>query len=124
MNKYTSPDIQNECIKLVVPHTLRQVSNRIATSHCYSILADECTDSANQDQFTINIRSVDTDLNVSEDFIGLYQVDTINSECLVSAIKDILVSMNASITDCRGQCYDGASNMSGSKNGVATPLFC
>ena len=26
------------------------------------------------------------------------------------------------LTDCRGQCYDGASNMAGSRNGVATQL--
>ena len=27
--------------------------------------------------------------------------------------------MNANLSDCRGQCYDGASNMKGAKKGVA-----
>ena len=31
--------------------------------------------------------------------------------------------MNLPISDCRGQCYDGASNMSGCKNGVATQII-
>ncbi len=38
---------------------------------------------------------------------------------LVSAIKDVLLRMNISFDKLRGQCYDGESAMSGSKNGVA-----
>ncbi len=30
--------------------------------------------------------------------------------------------LNLSMTKCRGQCYDGASNMSGSRSGVAKQL--
>ena len=30
--------------------------------------------------------------------------------------------MNLSISNCRGQCYDGAANMIGSKTGVATRI--
>ena len=31
--------------------------------------------------------------------------------------------MNLSLNNCYGQCYDGASNMSGSKNGVSKKLI-
>ena len=31
--------------------------------------------------------------------------------------------MNVSMSKCRGQCYDGASNMSGAKKGVAKQLM-
>ena len=58
-NKYTSPDIQNECLQLMAIHILREVSHNIADSHCFSIMADECTDCLNKEQFTINIRWVD-----------------------------------------------------------------
>ena len=118
-NKYTSPDIQNECLKLMALHILREVSHNIAGSHCFSIMADECTDCSNKEQFTINIRWVDEHLNEHEEFIGLYQVSTIDAESLVSAIRDVLLCMNAKVADCRGQCYDGASNMSGARKGVA-----
>ena len=30
--------------------------------------------------------------------------------------------MNLNIGDCRGQCYDGATNMSGARNGAATQI--
>ena len=71
---------------------------------------NECTDCSNKEQFTINIRWVDEHLNEHEKFIGLYQVSTIDAESLVSAIRDVLLRMNVKVADCRGQCYDGASN--------------
>ena len=119
-NKYTSPDIQNECLQLMAIHILREVSHNIADSHCFSIMADECTDCSNKEQFTINICWVDQHLNAHKEFIGLYQVSTIAASSLVSAIRDVLLRMNVNIADCRGQCYDGASNMSGARKGVAT----
>ena len=122
-NKYTSPDILNECLQFVALHILRKVSHNIAGSHCFSVLADECTDCSNKEQFTINIRWVDQHLNEHEEFIGLYQVDTIDAKSLVSAIRDVLLRMNAKVADCRGQCYDEASNMSGARKGVAAIIL-
>ena len=46
----------------------------------------------------------------------------IDADSLVSAIKKTLARMNIQLTNCRGQCYDGASNMSRSRNGVATQI--
>ena len=82
-------------------------------------MGDGCTDYSNKEQFTINIRWVDQNLNLHEDFLGLYQVSTIDAKNLVYAIKDVLLCMNTNLSDCRGQCYDGASKMRGAKKGVA-----
>ena len=30
--------------------------------------------------------------------------------------------MNLKVSDCRGQCYEGASNMRGARNGVAAQM--
>ena len=86
-NKYTSPHIQNECLQLMVQHIFCEVSHNIAGSHCFSIMADECTDCSNKEQFTINLRWVGQNLNAHEEFIGLYQVSTIDADSLVSAIR-------------------------------------
>ena len=102
-NKYTSHDIQNECLKIMA---LRALSKEICESSCYTIMADECTDTSNKEQFTICIRWIDENLIDHEDFIGLYQVDSIEANSLVSAIKDTLLRMGLSLTNCRGQCYD------------------
>jgi len=37
-------------------------------------------------------------------------------------VTAILLHMNLTINNFRGQCYDGASNMSGARSGVATRL--
>ena len=105
-------------------YILCEVSRNIAGSHCFSILADECTDCAkNKEQFTINISRVDQHLNEDEEFIGLYQVRTIDAESLVSAIRDVLLHMNVRVANCHAQCYGGASNMSDGRKGVAAIIM-
>ena len=76
----------------------------------------------NKEQFTICFRWIDSNLQDHEDFIGLYEVDNISANCLLYHIKDVLLRMNLNLSKCRGQCYDGASNMSGIKNGVAAQI--
>ena len=58
-------------------------------------------------------------LDVHEDFIGLYSIDNTESQTLVKVIKDVLLRMNLSVQNIRGQCYDGASVMKGHRAGVA-----
>ena len=65
------------------------------------------------------LRWVDDDLSVREEFIGLYVVPSIEASTLVFVIKDTLLRMNLTLAKARGQCYDGASNMSGIRKGVA-----
>lgn len=82
-------------------------------------MADETTDVSNREQCVLVLRHVDDDLIAHEDFIGSYKVDSIDSDTLTKTIEYFLLRMSLSLSNCRGQCYDGASNMSGAKNGVA-----
>ena len=120
-NKYTSGDIQNELLQIMALSLLRDVTASIKNSHCgwYTVMADECTDVSNKEQFVICIRWVDADLCSHEDAIGLYHVDSIDAKTLVATIEDVLLRLCMNISQCRGQCYDGAANMAGSKGGVA-----
>ena len=36
----------------------------------------------------------------------------------MSAMKDLLLKLQFTLVNCRGQCYNGASNMMGHKTGV------
>ena len=103
-------------------YILRKLSKDIHDGGWFTIMADECTDVANKEQFTICIHWINQNLEDHEYFIGLYQVEDITSDNLVPAIKDTLLRMNLSVSNCRGQCYDGASNMSGHRNGVSTQI--
>ncbi len=86
-------------------------------------MIDETTDCSNSEQVVICCRWVDSSLEAHEEFMGLYQVGSIKASALVHVIKDFLLRSNFSIqSKLRGQCYDGASSMCGSKNGVATQI--
>lgn len=54
--------------------------------------------------------------------VGIHCVDSIEADTLVATLKDTLLCMNLPIRNCRGQCYDGASNMCGIRNGVAAQI--
>ena len=69
------------------------------------------------------MRWVDDKFEPHEDFLGLYKVDDIQSNTIVATLlHDILLHMNLSLTNCHGQCYNGANNMTGSRSGVSTQI--
>ena len=119
---YTHPEIQNECLQLMSLTILREISKNIQNSVYYTIMADEVTDSSNKEQFVVCLRWVDHDLVAHEELVALYAVDNITSETLVNSLKDVLLRMDLSVQNCRGQCYDGANNIVGCKSGVATQI--
>ena len=122
-DKYTSSDIQNECLQIMALNILRQISASINRNGFFTVMADECTDVANKEQFVVCIRWVDETLTDHEDVIGVYNVGTIDANTLTAAIHDVLLRMSLKMSQCRGQCYDGASNMAGSKRSVAAQLL-
>ena len=110
-DKFTSPDIQNEILKLMSLRILRDIVQQISGKF-YTIMVDETTDLSNTEQMVLCLRHVDDDLNVHEDLIGLYSLESTSADNIMLTILDILLRLNLSINNCRGQCYDGASNMS------------
>ena len=121
-DKYVSGDIQNEMLQVMALNILRKVASEIRSAEFFSIMIDETTDISNKEQVVLCIRWLDTKLESHEDFIGLYCVESIDADTLTKVIKDILLRMNLSLSNCRGQCYDGCSAMTGKKKGVATQI--
>ena len=121
-NVYTSPEIQNEIIKHMGIKLLRNMVTEFRSSPFLTIMADETTDASNQEQVTLFVRWISNDLQVQEDFVGLYSVPSIDANMLVSVIKDVFLRLNLSFDRVRGQCYDGAAAMSGRRNGVAKQI--
>ena len=120
--KYTSADMQNEMLKVMALQILRGLARSIGESK-FAIMVDETTDSSCTEQCVIVIRWVDSELQVHEEFCGFYAIATANADTIVSVIKDALLRMNLKLECCRGQCYDGASTMKGSRTGVATQIL-
>ena len=109
--KYTDHHIQNELLQLIAFQHLHTIAKNIRDSGVFAQEADEVTDSANKEQVIICLRWVDSQLEPHEEFIGLYHVDDITTATIVHVLKDTILRLNLSMSMCRAQCYDGASNM-------------
>ena len=92
-DKYTSSDIQNECLQIMALSILCQTSANIVKNGFFSIMANECTDIANKEQFAVCLRRVDESLTTHEDVIGVYNVGTNDANTLTAAIHDVLLRM-------------------------------
>ena len=121
-DKFMSPDVQNEILSIMYHFVQREIASAVS-GQWFTIMVDETTDQSNLEQMVFCVRYVDFDLEVHEEFVGLYSLETTSADSIVSTIKDILLRMNLSLDNCRGQCYDGASSMSGERSGVAKRIM-
>ncbi len=122
-DKYTSGDMQNEMIKVMALQVLQEVASSIHSASFVTLMVDETTDASNREQVVLCIRWVDANFEVHEDFIGLFMMDAIDADTITAVIFDILRRLNLSIAKVRGQCYDGATTMSGKNAGVVAKVL-
>ncbi|XP_061194819.1 uncharacterized protein LOC133202983 [Saccostrea echinata] len=86
-------------------------------------MADETTDISNREQLVICLRYIDDQFVPQEIFVGFYEVDDIKADTIVSTITDTLTRFNIPFNKLRGQCYDMAASMAGSKSVVAKQIL-
>ena len=92
-------------------------------SNFYSIIRDEYTGMSNKEQLSFCIHWVDKFLVEHEKFLGFYEVLNIKSETLDKILKDTILRFQLSLQLCRGQYFDGASNILGKRSGVAIQIY-
>lgn len=80
---------------------------------------DETTDVSNQEQAVFCLRWVDQEFEVHEDFIGLHALDFTDASHIFAVIKAVLGQLHIPMSKIRGQYYNGAAAMAGSRSGVA-----
>ena len=120
--KYTSHENQNEMLNIMAQQVQRKILDDINQSPFITIMVDEATDISNKDQLTFVIRSVNENFDVSEDFLGMYNLLSTTLSGIVAAITDALLRFQLPFSKIRGQCYDGCSTMAGKKGGVAAKI--
>lgn len=117
-----SNTIQNDVIHSVGEEIQSIILERIKNAKFFSILVDETTDSSRKEQMTICIRYVDSKIEdntflIREDFLSFVEVKSMTGVALKESLENQLTKMNLDLSDCRGQGYDGGSNMAGKENG-------
>ena len=115
--KYTSKTIQNELVAIVGDQIQRSIVSEVKVARYYSVIADEVTDTSNHEELSLVLRYLYNG-EIKEVFVEFIQVERITGKVLGESILNWLTAHNISPTDMRGQCYDGASNMSGAKSGA------
>ena len=96
---------------------LNNLSQLIRDSKYFSIMSDEAADISNKENLSVVIRFLDCTKTVREEFVGFYLCEHgTTGVAIIGAVGDLGLSMD----DCRGQCYDGAGNMSGRLNGASS----
>ena len=114
--RYTSKTIQNELIEVVGNSIHDDILQEVKRAKYYSVIADEMADVSNKEQLSLTVRYV-LDRTVKEMFVDFIEVERITGESLAMAILHWLHAQGLPASDMRGQCYDGASNMSGACSG-------
>lgn len=115
---YVSPETVNEIIAISANTVLRDLLNEIRSAKRFSLIADEATDIAHNEQMCVAVRWVDKDHEIQETPLGLMLLPDTKAHTLFTIVKDTLLRCALALSDCVGQAYDGASNMSGKHNGV------
>ena len=118
----TSPKIQKQIIQCCAMETRKKIIEELGDEP-YAILADESSDISHREQLALCLRYVDKLGRPCEHFLGVAHVDNTTSLSLKEAIEDLLVSNGLTMTQIRGQGYDGASNMKGDIKGLKTLIM-
>ena len=119
---YLSGDILNEMIGLLGRNVLMDILADIRIAKWYALIADEATDVSNKEQLCVTIRWVDNECKIFEDFIELINVPKTDAETITDLLTDSMIRHQLPLSNCRGQAYDGAANMSGHISGVAARI--
>lgn len=116
---YISPEIQNEIINTINSLVVKKLVTKKNQAKCFTILADETTDIAGIEQFSMCIRYFDKDVNrIKEDFLQFVPVTDMSGKGLAQVLIESLGSIGVNLSYLRGQGYDGASAMRGLFSGV------
>ena len=115
---YISPRSQNEIVN-VIGHDiiLANIVAEVEQSKFYSVLADEVS-CHNVEQLPVCLGFVDSEGSIREEFVAFLKLNKVRAVDTADALIKCLENLGLSLSELRGQGYDGASTMSGHKSGV------
>jgi len=112
---YASPSYQNDIISCLAQSVRESVVGSIGPF--WALLVDESKDASRKEQLSFCIRYA-CDGQIFEKPLGVSHMMEQNAEALATEIQQIVTTTKLSWENCVGQCFDGASVMSGHFNGV------
>ncbi|XP_050263933.1 uncharacterized protein LOC126708169 [Quercus robur] len=120
--KLTHPDIQKDIVNAIARETSKAIIKDLDNGF-FSILVDESRDISVKEQMALVLRYVNKEGIIIERFLGIVHVASTTALSLKHAIECLLCEHNLSLSNLRGQGYNGASNMQGDINGLKTLIL-
>lgn len=114
---YLSGRICDEFIDLMSKTVLEIICKEIKLARYFSIIVDSTPDVSKVDQLTVAIRYIRSGSPV-ERFIGFIPSVGHKAQEMELALLNMFENLSIDITNCRGQSFDNANNMSGVYNGL------
>ncbi|KAK1396146.1 zinc finger MYM-type protein 1-like [Heracleum sosnowskyi] len=111
----TSPKVQKELVNACAIETRSVIFADIGDKY-FSLMVDESRDISLKEQMVVVLRYVNKHGQVIERFISIEHVLDTSSQSLKNAIDGLFLRHGLSLSQLRGQGYDGASNMSDVKD--------
>ncbi|XP_022873079.1 uncharacterized protein LOC111392022 [Olea europaea var. sylvestris] len=119
--KLTSPRVQKDIVSAIVSECLHVIFENVRDSF-FPILVNESRDISVKEQMLVVIGYVKSGC-ILEHFISVIHVLNTTAASLKAAINQLFSTHSLSISNLRGQGYDGASNICGTKNSKIETFF-
>jgi transcriptional antiterminator Rof (Rho-off) len=104
-------------IKVVGSAILDEIIRRVKGAEMYAIIADETPDLSKTEQLAVLVRYVWNGV-IEERLLAVEPMEETTAEALFHTIREKLQQCGIEFSNMRGQCYDGASNVSGIHTGL------
>lgn len=85
----------------------------IINAKYFSLIIDSTPDISHVDQLSVVFRFVNCNGQVIERFVTFVPLESHKAESLTTTVLKLLEEYGIDIKNCREQCYDNATNMSG-----------
>ena len=108
---YLSSTICDEFVELMGKEVLNHIIKDVRKVKYFAISVDSTPEAARTDQLTFIIRYVDDQGMAVQRFLKFIPVYNHGAEYLSNVVISTLQELGLNISNCRGQCYDNANNM-------------
>ncbi|XP_067127187.1 zinc finger MYM-type protein 1-like [Centruroides vittatus] len=115
---YLSSTICDEFIEILNKKMLETFVTEVKAAKYFSIIIDSTPDITHVDQLTFILRYLLEDGTPIEKFFGFIPIYSHSGESLENELLQNIAKFGLDISNCKGQSYDNAANMSGKYNGL------
>ena len=119
--QWTSPSIQNEILNILSDFVVKRIKDDVLSSRNFAVIMDETSDISRIEQVSICLRYVLAGETL-ETFIGFFCTSSTEGIVLLELLKKVIAEHGLKLEHIVGECFDGASNMSGIHKGVAARM--